>query len=251
VAPCTVQQLCGGDVRGGYGVLNGYIRFRGVSLVVGRGCGVLVVLEAGLDALGAVGVAGFVGVVTVGAADGGVGACGSLLAVGEGAWVFLGLVGSGTDSASGAVAAEGRWVSECLAVPALGASSVGDVFLEAAFSVADDELLTADRGFLYIAGEGHDDSGVGFVCSSVSRGEPSRCLALDELGVVGCDAGGDFGDGQVGRDSMEEKLAELLSDFDLFAHVVVGVGISDYSGVVFVDDVVLDVAGGEDNAALH
>jgi len=42
---------------------------------------------------------------------------------------------------------------------------------------------------------------------SVCWGEPAWRLALDQLGVVGGDAVGDIGQGEVGRDSVEQELA--------------------------------------------
>jgi len=76
-------------------------------------------------------------------------------------------------------------------------------------------------------------------------------LALDQLGVVGGNAVGDIGQGEVGRDSVEQELAEALPDFDLLALAVVGKGVGDDRCVVFRDDVVLGVGGGEDNGSTH
>jgi len=76
-------------------------------------------------------------------------------------------------------------------------------------------------------------------------------LALDQLGVVGGDAVGDVGQGEVGRDSVEQELAEALPDFDLLTLAVVGEGVGDGCRVVFTDDIVLGVGGGEDDGSTH
>jgi hypothetical protein len=89
------------------------------------------------------------------------------------------------------------------------------------------------------------------VLASVGWGEPAWCLALDQLGVVGGDAVGDVGYGEVGQNSMEQELTEVLPDFHLFTLSVIGEDVGDDRGVVFIDDVVLGVAGGEDDGAAH
>jgi len=50
---------------------------------------------------------------------------------------------------------------------------------------------------------------------------------------------------------MQEELAETFPYFHLLAFSVVGDGVCDDRGIVFVDDVVLGVAGGEDNGSVH
>jgi len=53
----------------------------------------------------------------------------------------------------------------------------------------------------------------------------------------------------VGRDAVQEELAETFPYFHLLAFSVVGEGVCDDRGIVFVDDVVLGVAGGEDDGS--
>jgi len=55
----------------------------------------------------------------------------------------------------------------------------------------------------------------------------------------------------MGRDSVEQELAEELSDFDLLVLAVVGEGVGNDGRVVFVDDVVLGVGGSEDDGSTH
>jgi len=55
----------------------------------------------------------------------------------------------------------------------------------------------------------------------------------------------------VGQDSVEKELAEALPDFNLLVLAVVGEGVGDDRRVVFVDDVVLGVGGGEDDGSMH
>jgi len=106
------------------GILFGHSRHGGVSRG-GRSCRIRVVVEGSdLNACGAVGVAGLVGCVAVGAADWWVGAGGASLAGRNGAWVVFGFVGIRTDRAPQQVFAQGGGVSVALAVPALGASSI-------------------------------------------------------------------------------------------------------------------------------
>jgi len=50
---------------------------------------------------------------------------------------------------------------------------------------------------------------------------------------------------------VEQKLAEALPNFHLVTLPVVGEVVSDERGVVFVGDVVLGVAGGEDDRSAH
>jgi len=98
---------------------------------------------------------------------------------------------------------------------------------------------------------GHDYRRGCFLFALGCWGEPAWCLVLDQLGVVGGDAVRDIGQGEVGRDSVEQELAKELPDFDLFALAIVGEGIGDDRRVVFIDDVVLGVGGGEDDGSTH
>jgi len=50
---------------------------------------------------------------------------------------------------------------------------------------------------------------------------------------------------------VEQELAEALPDFNPLALAVVGEGIGDDCRVVFIDDVVLGVGGGEDDGSTH
>ena len=52
-------------------------------------------------------------------------------------------------------------------------------------------------------------------------------------------------------DSVEQKLAKALPDIHLLAPTIVGKGVDDDCDVVFVDNVVLGVGGGEDNRSAH
>jgi hypothetical protein len=79
-------------------------------------------------------------------------------------------------------------VTEGLTLATLGASSIRNVIIQLTLTVADDEVLSANLSLLDVAGESHDNRGVYLVLSSVSRREPSRSLALDQLGVIGRDA---------------------------------------------------------------
>ena len=69
--------------------------------------------------------------------------------------------------------------------------------------------------------------------------------------VVGGDAVREVGQWEMGRDSVEQELAEALPDFDLLALAVVGEYVGDDRHVVFIDDVVLGVGGGEDDGSTH
>jgi len=55
----------------------------------------------------------------------------------------------------------------------------------------------------------------------------------------------------VGRDSMEQELAELLPDFDLLALAIVDEGVGNHRRVAFIDDVILGVGGGEDDGSMY
>jgi len=50
---------------------------------------------------------------------------------------------------------------------------------------------------------------------------------------------------------VEQELTEALSNFDLFALAVVGQGVGNDHRVVFIDDVILGVGGGEDDGSTH
>ena len=50
---------------------------------------------------------------------------------------------------------------------------------------------------------------------------------------------------------MQEELAETFPYYHLLTFSVIGEGICDDCGIVFVDDVVLRVAGGEDDGSTH
>jgi len=48
---------------------------------------------------------------------------------------------------------------------------------------------------------------------------------------------------------MEQELTETLPDFDLLALAIVGEGVGNDRHVVFIDDVILGVGGGEDDGS--
>ena len=132
------------------GILFGHSRHGGVSWG-GRGHRIRVVVKGSdLDACGAVGVAGLVGCVAIGAADWWVGAGGASLAGRDGAWVVFRFVGVRTDGAVGWLFAQGGGVSIALAVPTLGASSVLDVVVKLAFAVADGEVVSFNVSLLVL-----------------------------------------------------------------------------------------------------
>jgi len=120
-----------------------------------------------------------------------------------------------------------------------------------AFTVAYGEVVASDVTLLGAATEGHDYRQGCFLFMSVCWGEPALCLALDQLGVVGGKAVRDIGQGEVSWDSVEHELAKALPDFDLLTLAVVGEGDGDDCGVVFIDDVVLGVDGGEDDGSAY
>jgi len=66
-----------------------------------------------------------------------------------------------------------------LTLAALGASSVLNVVIQFALTVANDEVLTANLALLDVACECHNNRGVCLVLPSVSWHEPSWGLALD------------------------------------------------------------------------
>jgi len=120
-----------------------------------------------------------------------------------------------------------------------------------AFTAADGEVVSSNVSLLGAATEGYDYRRGCFLFASVCLGKPAWRLALDQLGVVGGDAVGDIWQGEVGQDSVEQELAEALPDFDLLALAVVGEYVGDDRHVVFIDDVVLGVGGGEDDGSTH
>ena len=68
-------------------------------------------------------------------------------------------MGFGADCTAGRVSAQDGGVPVALAVAALGASAIGDVFVELAFTVADGEVVASDVSLLDTASQGHDDRG--------------------------------------------------------------------------------------------
>ena len=120
-----------------------------------------------------------------------------------------------------------------------------------AFTAADSEVLSSNVSLLGAAAEGDNYRRGCFLFASVWQSEPAWRLALYQLEVVGGDDVGDIRQGEVGRDSVGQKLAKALPDFDLLALSVVGESISDDRRVVFIDDVVLDVGGGENEGSTH
>jgi len=164
-------------------ILFGYSRFWGVS----HGCCIRVYFGnfAKLNPLRTVGVVRLVGCVTVGAANRGVSAGWALLANRERAWMLLSLVGVCADRTARVVPAQSRWVAVDLALAALGAPSIRNVIIQFALMVTDNEVLTANAGFLDVACQRHDQSGVCLLLSSLSWGEPPGGLPLDKLRVVG------------------------------------------------------------------
>jgi len=125
------------------------------------------------------------------------------------------------------------------------------VVTELALAVADGEVVSSNVSLIGATAEGHDYRRGCFLFASVCWGEPVWHLAVDHLVVVGGDAVGDIGQGVVGRDSVEQELAEALTDFDLFALAVVGEGVGDHRRVVFIGDVVLGVGSGEDDGSAY
>jgi len=120
-----------------------------------------------------------------------------------------------------------------------------------AFAVADGEVVSFNVGLLGAAAEGQDYRRGCFLFALVCRGEPAWRLALNQLGVVGGDAVRDVGQWEMGRDSVEQELAETFPDFNLLALAVVGEGVGNDCHVVFIYDVVLGVGGGEDDGSRH
>jgi hypothetical protein len=183
--PLAQFSSCTCPTDAGRAILDSYRRFLGVSH---GGC-IRVYLGnfAKLNPLGTVGVACFMGRLTVGATNRGVSAGWTLLANRKSARVLLGLVGFCTDCTARVVSAQCHWVTVSLALTVLGASSVRNVVIQLALTVANDEVLTANLSLLDVAYERHDNRGVCLVFSSISRYEPSRGLALYQLWVIGRD----------------------------------------------------------------
>ena len=75
-----------------------------------------------------------------------------------------------------------------LTLAALGGFPIRNVVVQFALTVANDDVLTANLGLLDVVCKCHDNRGVHFVFLSVCRCEPSRGLALCQLGVIGRDA---------------------------------------------------------------
>jgi hypothetical protein len=71
------------------------------------------------------------------------------------------------------------------ALAALCAPSVRNVIIQFALTITDNEVLTADAGFLDVACQRHNHCGVCLVLASLSWSEPPGGLPLDELRVVG------------------------------------------------------------------
>jgi hypothetical protein len=141
-----------------------------------------------LNPLRAVGIACFVGRSTVGTTNRGVSAGRTLLANRKSARMLPNLMGFCTDYTSRVDSVQSHWVTVSLALTVLGASSIRDIVIQLALTVANDEVLTANLSFLDVAYERHDNRGVCLVFSSVSWYEPSWGLALYQLWVIGRDA---------------------------------------------------------------
>ena len=93
-------------------------------------------------------------------------------------------VRTSADSTPGIVPAECSRMAVDLAVVALSASSVRNVIVQLTFTVTDNEVLVSNTGFLDGSREHYDDYRVRFMLPSVSGGEPSWRLSLNQLGVV-------------------------------------------------------------------
>jgi hypothetical protein len=108
----------------------------------------------------------------------------ALLADSKGARMLFGLVEICTNSATGVTSAKSSRVTIDLAIPALRASSVCNIVIQLAPTVANNEVLSANIGLLHIACKCNHNCRVCFVLSSVSWGEPLWGLPLDQLWVV-------------------------------------------------------------------
>jgi hypothetical protein len=131
--------------------------------------------------------------IAVGAAYRRVGAGRALLANWESAWVLFGLVRVCADSTAGVVSAKRSRMTISPAVSALGAPSVCNIVIQLTFSVADDEVLSANVGLFHIARKRHDNCRVCLVLPTLSWSEPPWSLPLDQLRIISGDALGDFG----------------------------------------------------------
>jgi len=92
------------------------------------------------------------------------------------------------DVTAGVISAESSGVTVGLTVMALGAPSVCDVVIQLVFALADNKVLTTNIGLLDIDRKSYNNGGVCFMLPLVGRGEPPRCLPLNQLGVVSCEA---------------------------------------------------------------
>jgi hypothetical protein len=102
-------------------------------------------------------------------------------------------VGASADSTAGVVSTKGCRVSISLAVVTLRTPTVGDVVLQLALSIADNKVLATNASLFNVSSECHNNCGMRFVFPSVGRDKPSWCLALDKLGIVGCNTISNFG----------------------------------------------------------
>ena len=102
-------------------------------------------------------------------------------------------MGASTNGTAGVVSTEASGVSACLAVMALGVPPVCDVVIQLTFSVADNEVLATNASLFDLVCKRHYYCRVCLVFTSFSSGQPTWCLALDKLRVVGGNAVRDFG----------------------------------------------------------
>jgi hypothetical protein len=143
---------------------------------------------AKLNPLRTVGVARLMGCTTVGAANRGVSAGWALFANRKSAWMLLSLMEVCTDCTARIVPAQGSWMTVGLTLTTLGAPPVCNVVVQLALAVADNQVLTANLGFLDVACERHDNRRICLMFSSVSWCKPPWGLTLNQLGIVGGDA---------------------------------------------------------------
>ena len=122
--------------------------------------------------------------IAIDAPDGEVSAGRAVLANREHIRVLFSFVKTSADSIAGVILAECSRMAIDLAVVALSASSVCDVIIQLTFTVTDNEVLVSNTGFLDGSCERYDDCEVHFMLPSVSWGEPSWCLSLNQFGVV-------------------------------------------------------------------
>jgi len=189
LASRTVQQLYGPNgCREGH--LIGYSRHGSVSL---DGYTSSFVEISKLDSLGAVWIVSLMWCVAVHATDWWVSASWTFLAGRKSTWVISSVVGTGTNGTANVIPTEGSGVSVRLAIVALGAPPIWDVVIQLAFSIAYDQVLTADRTLLDVTRQCHDNCRVGFMLVTVCRCQPVRRLPLYQLRVVGGDTVEDLG----------------------------------------------------------